>query len=233
VSDMQHSVVDYSDRGPWGQASYPGNTTGHLVLDLIETFKPRGGVVLDPMEGSGTTGGVVKELNGRFDHEAEVSPKYVYHGYDLKDGHDIMEPATRRLMTEHMQVAGMADFVFWHPPYWNMIRYNDGDRRDFSSGSLTLFVTRMQQAARFLRTISKPGAIMCVQLGDKRESGRYYWLPAEVFNPPAIARMGWLLDSMIIRRQRGVSSNADTYQGRLVRIMHETVIVLRNPMQED
>ena len=50
------SVVQYPQRGPWGDAKFPGNTSGYLPVDLIDYYQPKS--ILDPMEGSGTTGDV-------------------------------------------------------------------------------------------------------------------------------------------------------------------------------
>ena len=50
------SVVQYSDRGPWGDTKFPGNTSGYLLVDLIDYYQPES--ILDPMEGSGTTSDV-------------------------------------------------------------------------------------------------------------------------------------------------------------------------------
>jgi len=41
------SVVQYSDRGPWGDAKFPGNTSGYLLVDLIDYYQPKS--ILDPM----------------------------------------------------------------------------------------------------------------------------------------------------------------------------------------
>lgn len=56
MADLSRSnIVSYPDRGPWGDSKYRGNTSGWLIRDLIEFFQPKS--VLDPMEGSRTTGG--------------------------------------------------------------------------------------------------------------------------------------------------------------------------------
>jgi hypothetical protein len=66
------------------------------------------------MEGSGTCGDVCRELGIR------------YEGRDLKHGFD----ATR---SEHFEGLGRFDFIWMHPPYFQMVRYNPGDPRCLSS----------------------------------------------------------------------------------------------------
>ncbi|GAI97079.1 unnamed protein product, partial [marine sediment metagenome] len=54
------SVVNYPERGPWGDTKFPGNTSGYLLVDLIDYYQPKS--ILDPMEGSGTTGDVAFDM---------------------------------------------------------------------------------------------------------------------------------------------------------------------------
>jgi len=104
------SVVHYPIRGPYGDRTFRGNTSGLLVKDLLEFYRPSR--VVDPMEGSGTTGDVCKELG--------IS----YTGLDLLRGNDLLDP--------HINQELRADFIFWHPPYWNIVEYSK-DIRDLST----------------------------------------------------------------------------------------------------
>ena len=99
-------------RGPYGDPRYRGNCSGLLIRDLLRFYRP--GRVLDPMEGSGTCGDVCRELGIR------------YEGRDLKHGFDATRP-------EHFEGLGRFDFIWMHPPYFQMVRYNPGDPRCLSS----------------------------------------------------------------------------------------------------
>src|SRR5205823_1001680 len=48
-------------RGQYGDKSYPGNCSGNLLRDLLKFFRP-GGMVFDPMSGSGTASDVCQSL---------------------------------------------------------------------------------------------------------------------------------------------------------------------------
>src|SRR5262249_3483703 len=94
------SLLRYPDRGPWGKARYFGNCSGYLVIDLIDYLRPTS--VLDPMEGSGTTGEICFDL------------KVDYLGQDLQSGFDLLSsPLPDRTF----------DLIFWHPPYWPGYQY--------------------------------------------------------------------------------------------------------------
>ena len=88
-----NSIVSYPNRGPWGSSRYRGNCSGHLLVDLVQHFRPK--MVLDPMVGSGTTRDVCEEMGikGWFG--------------DLKDSFNILADP----------IPQGGDFGFMHPPY--------------------------------------------------------------------------------------------------------------------
>ncbi|NVM24261.1 MAG: helix-turn-helix domain-containing protein, partial [Desulfobacterales bacterium] len=94
------SVVQYRERGPWGDAKFPGNTSGYLLVDLIDYYQPKS--ILDPMEGSGTTGDVAFDMGD-----------IPYTGLDLRSGFDLVSE----------ELEGDYDLIFWHPPYHDAIDY--------------------------------------------------------------------------------------------------------------
>jgi len=101
------SVVSYPDRGPWGDAGYRGNCSGYLVKDLILRFNCQS--VFDPSEGSGTVKDVVQGIN------KYRKRNILYKGRDLIKGWDIL--------TGDMPQKKF-DLVWYHPPYWDIIRYS-------------------------------------------------------------------------------------------------------------
>lgn len=90
------SIVSYPERGEGGDNRYRGNCSPRLIEDLIRFFKPK--EVCDYMCGSGTTKAAADKVGIRS------------HLYDLHSGFDIM----------NCDIPERPEFVFWHPPYWDM-----------------------------------------------------------------------------------------------------------------
>ncbi len=193
------SIVSYPERGRWGNSKFRGNTTGHLIKDLIEFYQPES--VLDPMEGGGTTRDLCRELGVEYD------------GFDLSKGFDLYSsplPAKRY------------DLIFWHPPYWNIIRYSD-DSRDMSN--IQKFDEFMQKLFVGLERLSEyltENGILVLLIGDVRKQGEYYPLGAyvQVFRRKE-------LKAKLIKVQHNVMSLSKRYSGKFIPIMHEEVLVLR------
>ena len=95
------SIVSYPERGEGGDNRYRGNCSPKLIEDLIGFFKPK--EICDYMCGSGTTKSAADKAGIRS------------HLYDLHSGFDIM----------NCDIPERPEFVFWHPPYWDIIQYSD------------------------------------------------------------------------------------------------------------
>jgi len=97
--------ISYPERGSFGDSSFPGNASGFLLVELINHFKPN--LVYDPMEGSGTSKEVCEAIN----------VKYV--------GNDLLKPDGYDLVTCKDEQIPLSDLTYFHPPYWNIIKYSN------------------------------------------------------------------------------------------------------------
>lgn len=200
------SVVSYKDRGPWGDNRYRGNCSGHLVKDLILRFGCK--AVFDPSEGSGTVRDVVDGINRHLKRQIQ------YEGRDLKDGWDII---SGDLPTE------MYDFVWYHPPYWDIIRYSDNPNDLSNCRTLAEFEDKLNTAAERLSGALKPGGVLAILLGDKRKAGKYYPLMRTLLMNPNLGE----LKSIIIKLQHNCMSNSRSYNANpfFIPIKHEYCLI--------
>ena len=99
---IKDSILDYPSRGHWGKASYRGNCTGYLIKDLLEKYQPK--QFVEVFSGGGTGQDVAKELG--LTNSVHL---------DLLTGWDALKD----------DIPVQPDFVFLHPPYWDIIKYKD------------------------------------------------------------------------------------------------------------
>ena len=199
------SLISYRDRGPYGDPRYPGNTSGRLVKDLLQHFRPQR--VLDPMCGSNTTGDVCRELG------------LSYLGLDLKTGFDLLTSP----------IPGRFDFIFWHPPYWNMVRYS-GEPADFSNApTYQEWLERMGRGFRRLFAVLLPGGHLALQVGDLRRRGAYYFMAGDCYR-----EFGEPLTSVLVKEQHNMRSDAIAYSGRsFIPIVHEYVLIYQKAASQE
>jgi hypothetical protein len=200
------SVVSYVDRGPFGDPKYPGNCSGRLIKNLILKYSAKH--VADPMQGSGTSRDVVEGLN------KYKKTGITYWGGDLRQGFDLTK----------QDLPGKFDFVWIHPPYWNIIRYSNGTPNDLSNCEnykefrelLMVCLKRCYEALDF-------GGRLAVLIGDVRRGGKYTPIVKDVLNFP-----NGEIRSIIIKVQHNCSSDQKRY-GKLedVPIKHEYCVIFK------
>ena len=203
------SVVSYPNRGPWGDARYRGNCTGYIVKDLILRFKCQS--VFDPSEGGGTVRDVVDGIN------KHLKQSIHYEGKDLKKGWDILEGT----MPEKS-----FDMVWYHPPYWDIIRYSDNPKDLSNCETLHEFEDKLNQSVERLSTAVRSGGIMAILIGDKRKSGNYYALFRTLLFNKKIGQ----LKSIIIKIQHNCTSDRKFYNSNnpfLIPIKHEYCLIFQ------
>lgn len=200
MGQITQSVLSYPDRGPYGDNSFRGNTSGYLIRDLIIHFNAKS--VLDPMAGSKTTADVCKELGVECDC------------FDLKEGFDA---ASSPLPDKRYGL------IFLHPPYWNIIRYSDNARDLSNSKTLPEFLNHLSNIImRLACLLTKDGRIV-VLIGNKRKKGKYYPLGACL----EVLFMSELKDELI-KIQHGVGKTFSLRLAKrynFIPIMHEKVLV--------
>jgi hypothetical protein len=202
------SVVSYPDRGPWGDSRYRGNCSGYLVKDLILRFGCRS--VFDPAEGGGTVRQVVEGINRHLKHDIR------FEGRDLKKGFDILGSP----MPEEK-----FDLVWYHPPYWDIIRYSDNEKDLSSCRTLIEFEKMLNESAEVLFSAVRPGGLMAILIGDKRKDGRYYPLMRTLLMNGKLGQ----LKSIIIKLQHNCVSDRRLYSSSpfLIPIKHEYCLIFQ------
>lgn len=145
------SVVNYPQRGPWGDIKFRGNTSGYLLVDLIDYYQPKS--ILDPMEGSGTTGDVAFDTGD-----------IPYLGLDIQNGFDLVGD----------EVEGKYDLIFWHPPYYGAMDYSNGHPNELSSlPSYEEFLAALKLCmAKLVAALTKDGRL-AILYGDGKVKGTY------------------------------------------------------------
>jgi len=206
------SIVSYPERGPWGDPRYRGNCSGYLVKDLVLRFGARS--IFDPAEGSGTVRDVVAGIN---QYRGSPAQAIHYEGRDLKTGWDLLaSPLPEQKF----------DLVWFHPAYWDIVRYSD-DPRDLSTcPTLEDFEAKLNRSCERLMEALRPGGVLAVLIGDKRKSGDYYCLMRTLLMNPNLGR----LKAVLIKLQFNCVSDRRQYSFAspfLIPIKHEYCLVFQ------
>lgn len=208
------SVCNYPSRGNHGNSRYHGNCTGHIIRDFAETYLPSGGLLADPSIGGGTSQDVAQELGVNFK------------GTDLHQGFNLLTDDFTNFLGQQ------AEAIFWHPPYWNMVNYsskvwgNEPNQWDLSQMSLSDFNEAMVLALMNIHDATASGGYYGVLMGNLRRNGQYYNLSSMVERVAPAP----LVDE-IIKIQNNCRSDKNNYNGKIVRIAHEKLMIFKKKAQ--
>jgi hypothetical protein len=204
------NLFAYPERGPWGEASYPGNFSGKFVLDLVDIFKARS--VADPFAGGGTTEAVCKEMG------------LSYWTGDLHSGFNILEDALPPCSD-----GTAPELVVFHPPYFDLIHYSGrvwGETphpADLSAApTLDQFVYMANEAQYAAYSHVKRGGHVAILIGSLRRQGVLY----------PLHRMLNLYGELVIdgvKLQYNTTTRRRTYSTRTPLLVTEWVMVMQKP----
>jgi len=206
------SIMSFPDRGPWGKSSWRGNTSGHVIKEIIEHFNPR--LFVDACEGSGTSGDVCRDMG------------IDYVGLDLFKGQDF----TKDFILDSLPRP--ADIVFTHPPYHSMIEYSGnvyGNKAIQGDTSRCIspeeFIAKSQTMLLNQREATREGGIYATLIGDHRGGtlgrGNFRSYQSDFIQ---MMPKDELL-SVTIKLQNNCLSDNRQYSGNFVPIMHEYLLL--------
>lgn len=206
------SIVSYPDRGIGGRSDYRGNCSPRLIHDLIDQFNIHD--ISDYMCGSGTTEDVARQRH------------ITSHCYDLNRGFDLLS----------MEIPERNSFIFWHPPYGDMIiyagqQYSAEDvKAKYGIDPLKADLSRMKNWDEFVKAMNfcmvkqyaslEPGGRIAVLMGDMKRKGKLYSMLCDIVKPGT-------LENIVIKTQHNCWSDGRSYSGKFIPIVHEYLLICR------
>lgn len=197
---LQSSILSYQDRGKWGTSTYRGNVSGHVIGDLLDTYKPK--KFVEVFSGGGTGADVARD-------KGLTNSVHL----DLLTGWDALKD----------DIPVQSDFVFSHPPYWDIIDYST-QRGSFDPDDLSNkmpydeFIDKLDVINEKIYDSLVAGGRHAFLVGDVRKKGHYFSI---------IKDMTWFgdLEVHLIKEQFNTVSGRKTYGGSFVPIAHEHLLV--------
>ncbi len=197
------SLYHFARGGDYGCYSYPGNSGGNLIKDLLRFFEPSS--VFDPMTGSGVCGEVCNEL-GIYCWSSDM-----HHGVDACDA--------------SLFPRACFEFAWIHPPYWRQKLYT-ADSRDLSRApTLDAFLDRYKLLIQNCAGSLAPGGKLAILMGDysDRDAG---FVPLTYYTKLLAMQCGLRpACTDIIRFSHGASSVLKVYRSSFSPVLHDVCMV--------
>lgn len=221
VASKNSTVLNFPDRGPWGDNSYRGNCSGWVIAYLIWRYGVKS--LAELFAGGGTGSDVCRDMN--------IS----YIGADLNPN-----PVRSNILTidavfdEVPDGFRDKDMLFMHPPYGAEIGipYAGSMYKD-PTGELAKSDLGQMPWKEFMKTLNAiimkyyaamaPGSKMAVLMGDVRRKGVYHSMFNDIVMPGTVLQT-------YVKMQNNCVSDGRTYSNRFTPIQHEMMYVIEKAM---
>jgi hypothetical protein len=199
-------IIDKRDNSGAHSGHYHGNFIPQIPDQLLQRYTKRGEWVVDPFMGSGTTlieaqrlgrnslgvdlrERVVSEALGRINSEQHSG--CVACGYAGDSRTFTFKSALAELG------ANSAQFVIYHPPYWNILKFSDEPNDLSNSATLTDFLSAFGKVIdNVCSTLDKGRYCACV-IGDKSSNGEI--IPLGFYCMQLFLSKGYKLKATIVK----------------------------------
>lgn len=198
------SILSYKDRGKWGNGSWRGNCSGHVIKDLLLHYTHPKQKFLEVFSGGGTG----------LDVATDLGYKNSVH-LDLVNGWDALVD----------DIPTGNDFTFSHPAYWDIISYEkqrgNYHENDLSNNiSYDEFISKLNRVnQKIYQSLTHKGH-HALLIGDIRKKGKYYSPILDLIHFGD-------LDSYLIKEQHNTVSDKKNYKGNIIKIAHEHLLVFK------
>lgn len=153
----------------YGSNSFHGRTHPDIIKVAIDRYTKPGDIVWDCFGGSGTTLDVCIEKDV-YCIANDINPSR----------EDIVPRDSRYWNPSHIGYAGVIDLVICHPPYMDIIKYNDSD--GLSTADLIEFKDSMSMVFDNIREALSTGRIMVLIIGTVYKDSRVLCLDYELMS---------------------------------------------------
>ncbi|EFD92865.1 MAG: Methyltransferase type 11 [Candidatus Parvarchaeum acidophilus ARMAN-5] len=238
------TVWSFPKRGDWAthylNSKYRGNWAPQIPRNLILEYTNPEDIVLDPMNGSGTTL-IECKLLGRNGIGVDINEEAIMIALDRLNfqAHELPSSEIKTFVGDARNLNlikdNAIDLILTHPPYVNIISYTynrvEGDLSSISS--VSEFIEEINKlAVEFFRVI-KPGKYCAILMGDTRRHSHY--IPVTFRTMQAFLEAGFALKEDIIKLQWNMQSTRQNWAGKqnFYKIAHEHLFVFRKPTHDE
>ena len=199
-------IIPSRDNSGAHDGHYHGNFVPQIPHQLLTRYTKAGDFILDPFAGSGTTL-IEAQRMGRNSIGIELQPDVALEAISRIRSEertgivaDIYAEDSRTFDTNIILNAYNIEnvqFIIYHPPYWDIIKFSEDENDLSNSKSLERFLENFRQVVRNTSAILEKGRYCAVVIGDKYANSQL--VPLGFYCMQALQQEGLTLKATIVK----------------------------------